>query len=91
VIRTVRRRISSIGHFHTAGNPGAGVFLDDEDRRAYPGLPSKYGQRHGVEIWAYCFMTNHVHLIAVPGHEAALARALHDAHSVYGVSGTDYR
>ena len=72
-------------HVSQRANWGADVFLDDEDRRAYAGLLSKYAQRHGLEIWAYCFMTNHVHLIAVPGHDGALARAVHDAHSVYGM------
>ena len=36
-----------------------------------------------VEIWAWCLMPNHVHLIAVPHSEAGLARAIGEAHRRY--------
>ena len=39
--------------------------------------------REGVEIWAYCLMPNHVHLIAVPEREDALQRAIGEAHRRY--------
>jgi hypothetical protein len=34
-----------------------------------------------VRWWGYCLMTNHVHLVAVPGKENALAKTLRRAHS----------
>jgi len=37
----------------------------------------------GVEIWAYCLMPNHVHLIAVPEREDSLARGIGEAHRRY--------
>jgi Transposase and inactivated derivatives len=37
----------------------------------------------GVEIWAYCLMPNHVHLIAVPDNEDSLAKAIGEAHRRY--------
>ena len=37
----------------------------------------------GVEIWAYCLMPNHVHLIAVPSEAEGLARAIGEAHRRY--------
>jgi len=37
----------------------------------------------GVEIWAYCLMPNHVHLIAVPESESSLARGIGEAHRRY--------
>ena len=40
------------------------------------------GQRGG-EVWAYCLMPNHVHLIAVPQSEDGLARAIGEAHRRY--------
>jgi putative transposase len=40
------------------------------------------GQR-GVEVWAYCLMPNHVHLIAVPRSEDGLRRAIGEAHRRY--------
>jgi len=36
--------------------------------------------RFGVEVLASCLMTNHTHLIAVPGDSAILARAIGEAH-----------
>ena len=39
--------------------------------------------KYGVEIWAWCLMPNHVHLIAVPESEEGLARAIGEAHRRY--------
>ena len=39
-----------------------------------------WSRKEGVEIWAYCLMPNHVHLIAVPQTEQALRRAVGEAH-----------
>ena len=38
-------------------------------------MMSQWCGKCGVEIWAYCLMPNHIHLIAVPESEAASARA----------------
>jgi len=37
----------------------------------------------GVEIWGYCLMPNHVHLIAVPKTQESLRRAVGEAHRRY--------
>jgi putative transposase len=39
--------------------------------------------RERVAVWAYCLMSNHVHLIAVPETESGLARAIGEAHRRY--------
>ena len=39
--------------------------------------------RHEVEIWVYCLMPNHVHLIAVPHGEDGLRKAIGEAHKQY--------
>ena len=36
-----------------------------------------------VQVWAYCLMPNHVHLIVVPASEDGLRRALGEAHRRY--------
>ncbi|MDY7033785.1 MAG: transposase [Thermodesulfobacteriota bacterium] len=36
-----------------------------------------------MEIWAYCLMPNHVHLIAVPASEDGLRKAIGEAHRRY--------
>jgi putative transposase len=46
-------------------------------------LLSEWCGRCGVEVWAYCLMPNHVHLIAVPASEEALRRAIGEAHRRY--------
>jgi putative transposase len=38
---------------------------------------------HAVEVWAYCLMPNHVHLIAVPQTADGLNRAIGEAHRRY--------
>jgi putative transposase len=61
------------------------VFEVDEEREAYLGLLRQYMAKHGVSLWAYCLMTNHVHLIMVPEEAESLSRALRDAHTVYAM------
>lgn len=39
--------------------------------------------RCGVEVWAYCLMPNHVHLVAVPQSADGLRRAVGEAHRRY--------
>jgi putative transposase len=38
---------------------------------------------HKVEVWAYCLMPDHVHLIAVPRTADGLNRAIGEAHRRY--------
>jgi putative transposase len=38
---------------------------------------------HDVQIWAYCLMPNHVHLVAVPQSADGLRRALGEVHRRY--------
>lgn len=39
--------------------------------------------RHEVEVWAYCLMPNHVHMVAVPGSADGPRRAIGEAHRRY--------
>ena len=61
------------------------VFKVDEDREAYLRLLRKSGRRHGLKVWSYCLMTNHIHLVVVPEREDSLGLALHDTHTVYAM------
>lgn len=72
-------------HVTQRGNRRADVFFDEADRRRYLTLLSEYKQRYGLEIVAYCLMTNHVHLVAIPATAEAMGRALHDTHQAYAV------
>ncbi len=70
-------------HITQRGNNRATVFFDDEDRNTYLKLLAGYSQKHHFEIWAYCLMDNHVHLLAVPETETALARGIGLTNQVY--------
>jgi putative transposase len=70
-------------HVVQRGNRRQQAFLRPEDYARYRDLMAASCARHGTEIWAYCLMPNHVHLIAVPEGEADLARAIGEAHRKY--------
>ncbi len=59
------------------------VFFDDGDRALYLRHMSEQTEKFGVRILCYCLMTNHVHLLAVPASESALASAIGEAHRRY--------
>lgn len=59
------------------------IFRDDEDRKMYLEFLAIETARFDVEILAWCLMTNHVHLIAAPGDEKGLAKAVGEAHKRY--------
>jgi len=42
-----------------------------------------YAKKYGLEIWAYCLMRNHLHLIGVPKYPNSLARCLAETHKKY--------
>jgi putative transposase len=59
------------------------VFFQDEDYLSYLRLLKEWCEKSKVEVWAYCLMPNHVHLIAVPATRYGLALALGEAHRRY--------
>ncbi len=59
------------------------IFLEEDDRIEYLHLLRELGDRFGVTFLAYCLMTNHVHLLAVPEKPDSLARAIGEAHRLY--------
>jgi putative transposase len=59
------------------------VFFSDEDRMEYLKHLSEQGDRFGVSYVAWCLMSNHVHLIAIPNEERSLALGIGEAHRRY--------
>lgn len=53
-------------HVIQRGNRRQNAFLNEEDKQSYLTLLAKYSQKYGLDIWSYCLMDNHVHLIVVP-------------------------
>lgn len=70
-------------HITQRGNRRQQTFFCDEDYAAYLDLMAEQCAEHGVEIWAYCLMPNHSHLIAVPRSEDGLRLAIGEAHRRY--------
>jgi putative transposase len=82
--RLARLVIPGLPHHVTQrGNRRQQTFFNDSDYAAYLELLSEWCREQGVEIWAYCLMPNHVHLIAVPKTEDGLRRAIGEAHRRY--------
>jgi len=59
------------------------VFFCEADYALYLELMSAACQARSVEVWAYCLMPSHVHLIVAPESEDGLRRAIGDAHRRY--------
>lgn len=63
--RIARGQKSSQGIYHimVRGNEKKDLFLDDEDRKSFIKTVARNQSRYGVNLYAYCLMTNHVHLL----------------------------
>ncbi len=63
-------------HVIQRGNRRQQVFFYPGDKTLYLQLLKKQVDKHGVEVWAYCLMDNHVHLILVPQKAENLSKAV---------------
>ena len=70
-------------HVTQRGNRRQPVFFRDDDYRTYRAMLARACRVVGTEVWAYCLMPNHVHLILVPNHMDGLRAALGEAHRRY--------
>ncbi len=79
-------RIVVPGHPHHVtqrGNRRSQVFFEEGDYALYLDLLSEAALKAATEIWCYCLMPNHVHLIAVPSDKDGLRKTFADAHRRY--------
>ena len=82
--RLARLVIPGLPHHVTQrGNRRQQTFFNHGDYTAYVELMAEWCREEGVEVWSYCLMPNHVHLIAVPQAEESLRRAIGEAHRRY--------
>ncbi|MCK5492853.1 MAG: transposase [Candidatus Omnitrophica bacterium] len=82
--RQARIVIPGIAHHITQrGNYNQPVFDHKEQNKQYCTWMNKYAQEYGLEIIAYCLMSNHVHFIVVPLQEDTLARVFNTVHMRY--------
>jgi putative transposase len=70
-------------HVTQRGNYRQTVFTAADDYAQYLELLAQYAPQCGLEIWAYCLMPNHVHLVCVPQQQDSLAHTLHTVHMKY--------
>ena len=67
-------------HVTERGNQTEPNFFEDGDQEIYCDLLAEQTRKSGVEVWAYCLMPNHVHLILTPSTEKGLGMALGETH-----------
>jgi putative transposase len=79
-----RAVVPSLPHHVTQrGNRRQRTFFCRDDYLRYLELMAEWCARYRVEVWAYCLMPNHVHLVAVPESGDGLRRAIAEAHRRY--------
>ena len=82
--RAARIVIPGIPHHVTQrGNRSQDTFFSDADYLIYLRIMADWCKKRQVEIWCYCLMPNHVHLIAIPETEQSLRKAIGEAHRRY--------
>jgi putative transposase len=79
--RLPRIAIPGCPHHVTArGNRREPIFFEDGDQDIYCDMLAEQTRKAKVEVWAYCLMPNHVHLILRPTDEKGLSQAVGGAH-----------
>ncbi len=82
--RLARVVISGIPHHITQrGNRRQETFFAEADYHEYLSLMSEWCSRFKVDVWAYCLMPNHVHIIAIPEVGDLLSKAIGEGHRRY--------
>jgi len=79
-------RVVSPGHPHHVTQRGLGrqrTFFGDRDYKRYIEILGRETDEAGIDVWAYCLMPNHVHLVVTPSTEAALARGIGETNRQY--------
>jgi putative transposase len=70
-------------HVTQRGNRREAIFFEDGDHEIYLDLLAEQTSKEAVEVWAYCLMPNHVHLVLKPMWADGLGRAVGETHRRY--------
>src|SRR6202021_2503713 len=79
-------RVIAVGVAHHVTQRGNGrrfLLESDADRRVYLNLLRENLASHEVLLVGYCLMSNHVHLIVIPGDAEGLALSMKHTHGRY--------
>jgi putative transposase len=67
-------------HVTARGNRREPIFFEDGDQDIYCDMLAEHTRKADVDVWAYCLMPNHVHLVLCPSDEKGLSKAVGAAH-----------
>lgn len=74
-------------HIVQRGHNRNAAFLTDRDYQYYLNNLNEWKQKLGIEIYAWCLMTNHVHIVAQPGKNTAalseMMKRVNGRHTAY--------
>jgi putative transposase len=70
-------------HITQRGNRRQDVFFKTSDYEGYLELLQEWCGKEKLDIWAYCLMSNHEHLIVKPGKASNLSKAIGETHRRY--------
>jgi putative transposase len=70
-------------HITQRGNRREKTFFEEGDYALYLDLLADAAGRANLEIWSYCLMPNHVHIVATPADEDGLWRTFRYVHRHY--------
>src|SRR5690348_13256347 len=70
-------------HITQRGVQQSNIFIDTLDRLFYSDVLLDASREYGLFIHSYTWMTNHVHIIAVPEAEDTLEKVFRKAHAEY--------
>ncbi len=70
-------------HVIQRGNRNQNVFIKEGDKEKYLDILKIQIDLFGLEVWAYCLMDNHVHLIVVPKIKGSLVSCISQTHWLY--------
>lgn len=70
-------------HVTQRGNRRQQTFFRDGDYAFYLQLMAEFFPKAGVEVWGYCLMPNHVHIVAAPATKESLSAAVGETNRRY--------
>ena len=80
------QRIEAIGypyHVIQRGNRNQKVFIRESDKAKYLKILKIQVGLFGLDVWAYCLMNNHIHLVVAPKQKGSLTECISETHRLY--------
>lgn len=77
-------RLNIPHHITQRGNRRQNIFFSSYNRSFFLELLKHYSEKFSIELIAYCLMTNHIHVVAVPGSSDSFHLAFKSIFRRYG-------